>query len=303
MMEPEALSLDRYAEVLAHTVYFGPAAKAEVLARLGVDATVWIASGKRWLDGLMAEAAEDEHPVTNGFAAAYTPVQKRLKADQPTLESLGPLPEPIAPLDVVAVAALPAASAPVAETETPVPVVAEVPTFVLVAALPAVPPAVPAFSGRSTVLAFDPPRPAAPEEAMPFLTSGRSDPERVLANAVAHAESVQGPRAVSPKPVGSATAFAPNAPPAASSLPFHPAPGAPAAALTLEQYASLCIDLEVYAARADEVLARYRLTGAQKAALDAHFQELLARKPMEWLAFERARASYKVWLSQANSRS
>jgi hypothetical protein len=79
--------------------------------------------------------------------------------------------------------------------------------------------------------------------------------------------------------------------------PPHTPSEAPARALTLEQYASLCVELERSPARTGEVLARYGLTHTEKAALDQYYRTFFAQRPESWQSFQRARASYEAWLA------
>ncbi len=116
------LTVERYAEVLAHTVYFGMARRSEVLERLGVEEPAWAAADAKWTQALVDEALQDEHPVTVAFAASFAPVHGRLKAEKPVIGSIG------APL---AVAPAPAPARPEDPPSQPVPVEAT-PTYLRV---------------------------------------------------------------------------------------------------------------------------------------------------------------------------
>jgi hypothetical protein len=89
-----------------------------------------------------------------------------------------------------------------------------------------------------------------------------------------------------------------NVPVRAEVAPVPVRPPTPAELLTLEQYASLCVELERCDGRVGAVLARYRLTDLDKAALDRHYQAAFAQRPEEWQAFQRARATYEAWLGE-----
>lgn len=88
-----------------------------------------------------------------------------------------------------------------------------------------------------------------------------------------------------------------------------PAPPDPAAAatlpvtLTLEQYASLCVELSMPAAKADEVLRRYALTMEQGRIVDAHWKAKVAAEPAARAAYDRAYAAYRSWLASAQGKS
>jgi hypothetical protein len=76
-----------------------------------------------------------------------------------------------------------------------------------------------------------------------------------------------------------------------------------AVSLTLEQYASLSVDLANAPARHAETLARYRLTPEDKIALDKHYQQRFAAEPQFRAAFDAAMRAYGVWLAgQARRR-
>ena len=79
----------------------------------------------------------------------------------------------------------------------------------------------------------------------------------------------------------------------------HPRPaptGEPAteSALTLDQYASMCAELAVFADRADAVFAKYGLTDVRRrAAVDAAWKERLSRYPSERAEWERRYWQYE----------
>jgi hypothetical protein len=79
-------------------------------------------------------------------------------------------------------------------------------------------------------------------------------------------------------------------------LPFESAaPPSSSAELSVEQYASLCVELAVEPAKADEVLRRYRLTPDERKTLDEHWQRRFATQAAVWMAYDRAYAAYKKW--------
>ncbi|WP_437580666.1 hypothetical protein [Sorangium sp. So ce887] len=106
----------------------------------------------------------------------------------------------------------------------------------------------------------------------------------------------------------------PGPPSAPASRPVPPA-GAPAAAakaadgaaggpvqFSLEQYASLTVDLALEPERAPETLRRYGLTPAQRTLVDATWTARLAQNPAERSAFEAACGSYRAWRLRSTSR-
>lgn len=99
--------------------------------------------------------------------------------------------------------------------------------------------------------------------------------------------------------------------PKAAALPFPqaaPAPGDTARAapeppvqLTLEQYASLCVELGVEGAQAEETLARYGLTVEQGRAIDLHWKARVAAEPAARATFDRAYEAYRSWLQASRA--
>ena len=97
-----------------------------------------------------------------------------------------------------------------------------------------------------------------------------------------------------PFPAGASPAS--PGPSAGASPQAGSAPVAPA--LTLEQYASLCVDLQNPQADAAAVLRRYSLTPETKRALDSRFSELFHRDPAQNAAFQQACVAYRAWLAR-----
>jgi hypothetical protein len=81
-----------------------------------------------------------------------------------------------------------------------------------------------------------------------------------------------------------------------------PARGAYAPPLTLEQHASLTVELAVAPEKVAETLARYHLTPAARAELDAHYREKIAASAGTRAAWDHAYQSYFAWLA-ANRRT
>jgi len=66
--------------------------------------------------------------------------------------------------------------------------------------------------------------------------------------------------------------------------------------LTLEQYASLCVDISMSPGREAETLTRYRLTPEEKRALDGYYGERIAKDPALRRAWDVAYRTYHEWL-------
>lgn len=115
-----------------------------------------------------------------------------------------------------------------------------------------------------------------------------------------------GPGAAAKPPVASppAQAAAPSPaaarPPVASPPAQAPAPIVPT--LTIEQYASLCVDIESSPAHTAEILRRYGANETGKRVLDDGFARIFAEQPARRAAFESAKVAYRTWLSQGGRR-
>jgi hypothetical protein len=100
------------------------------------------------------------------------------------------------------------------------------------------------------------------------------------------------PFAQAPVPAGSSTGLRPAEPGSAS----YPA------GLSLEQYASLCVELAVEPAKAAETLLRYRLDAEQKRALDDHWQRRIHAEPGARARFDQAYTAYQQWYVASRQR-
>ncbi len=90
--------------------------------------------------------------------------------------------------------------------------------------------------------------------------------------------------------------------PARASTAAPPPASSPVPPLTIEQYASLCVDLLAASDKTAEVLARYRLTPDAKRSLDAHYRERFAASPAAREAWESARRAYESWLRSTSGK-
>jgi hypothetical protein len=94
-----------------------------------------------------------------------------------------------------------------------------------------------------------------------------------------------------------------GAPPEASHLPFAPAPEPPGpAGLSLEQYASLCVELAFEPAKAAETLLRYQIDAEQRKALDDHWQRRIKAEQSVRARFEQAYTAYQRWYATSRQR-
>lgn len=81
--------------------------------------------------------------------------------------------------------------------------------------------------------------------------------------------------------------------------PIAPSPAAEArpGGFTVEQYASLCVEVQLYPARRAETLARYRITEGQKAEIDAAWGSRFQADPSARATYDQAVATYRAWLA------
>jgi hypothetical protein len=228
--EREGLTLERYAEVMAHVRHFPRADRAELFARLDLTGQRWESAIFAWTEALAEESAREEEALSILFGTTFARTRARLKKEQPTLPSLGVLPEEkavvTAPALVAVEVAPPMLSEPVnqqvglpsymlaAPTPPPLTAVAALPSPMHQPARisPASPPDL-----RATVEASDFPRPS----AMPFQAGGT--PEQGLADVIARMTAAQGPlHAKSGGHLGETVGLAPSAP--GRALPFSADP-------------------------------------------------------------------------------
>ncbi|MDI1482515.1 hypothetical protein [Polyangium sp. y55x31] len=82
----------------------------------------------------------------------------------------------------------------------------------------------------------------------------------------------------------------------------EPEPRLPPPALTLEQHASLTVELAMAPDKRAEILARYRITPEQKSELDRHYERLVQRDASKHAAWHAAYRTYHAWLVSTGPR-
>ncbi len=163
--EREGLTLDRYAEVMANVRHFPRSSGPEVLARLGLTGQRWESAVLAWTAALAEESAMEKEALSIRFGTMFAKTRARLKEEQPTLPSLGLLPEKKAAV---------AAPAPVS-IETAPPIVPE--------------PVAPQVELPSYMLSPSPPTPAPPAPAFaPFFAPASLIPQRQAVVPARHAD-------------------------------------------------------------------------------------------------------------------
>ncbi|WP_441290432.1 hypothetical protein ACSRUE_07595 [Sorangium sp. KYC3313] len=90
------MRLERYAEVLAHVVYFRGADLYEVLARLGVAPADWERADAEHTAELALSAKRNQGIQALRFSSAFARTRRSLEAKRPSLASIGPAQRPAA---------------------------------------------------------------------------------------------------------------------------------------------------------------------------------------------------------------
>ena len=329
-------TMGEYAAVLAHLAHYPVAHRADVLARLDVSEAEWTEADKR-LPAAMIQGLLDEDPsLGDVFNDAFVPVKGRLKSEKPEIASLPPLRPPLAPATPLVASAGPAAL-PALE---PAPPGLAPPEPVFTPPAPVFTPPEPAFAPPAFI--FAPPEPVAPPvdraalvpvgmrhfkslkgteaavsatpapaPALPFRAAiageaaaiAKPDPSSLVPEGMRGFKSLSGTHGVTLPSKGPALPFAGvKEPPPAPPPPVVVSPPLDLPPFSVEQYASLCVELELDPARTAETLLRYRLTPSLRAALDASWRERMAQASDLYAAWSQAVTRYKTWKLQQPPR-
>jgi hypothetical protein len=286
-----AVRLDRYAEILAHVLHFGTGNTPEVVARFGLSLERWSAIDRSWADALAIGVRQIPRETVLRFSTTFHAVRQRLAQQKPALATLGN--------------AAKEASVTEPEPAPPKPRV-EVPSFMLAAAAaPSVPPAPRAPPHPSPARSLDTtwgfvPVPAGTTSPMPFVEG--TPAESALHSAVEHTDAVQGPKPAERRPLEATIPLGKVL--VRPTLPFGGAPAgfSPEAAarrvpeLTLEQRASLHVELKMQPERKLQILHRYGSTPEQHERASAAWEARLAQNPKLRSEWEHAVVQYRLWL-------
>ncbi|KYF82869.1 hypothetical protein BE11_48415 [Sorangium cellulosum] len=317
------LTIERYGEISAHLRRFPRSVRAEVLARLQIADADWDAAVCGWTDALAEESADGGEALSNRFCQAFAAAEARLKREQPTLASLGPLPTETPPMaSPQAPAALAVVPAGMRHFTSLRETVEASPTASRGSALPFAPRALPGpgeVNARAASFA-DSARATTPL-ARPAFPPGGDTAD--LSTAVASVVGQRNPLPFNAAPTGMPPADTRPGPPPAPSRPAsesgaaRPAPatagpafsgdlrGAPraitswpvstttAAVLSLEQHASMCAEIALTPGKTPEILARYGLTEATRAQADEHWRARIAEEARAGEAWRRAYALHR----------
>lgn len=296
----KALKLERYAEILAHVMHFGVDRAEEVVRRFGLEIDRWRELDRAWSSELALGMKRQQPGQALRFSSTFHKRRERLTAEQPPVSAVGDADAKPGPV----------ARAPAAAHE---PREVALPTFMVAAAqparapLPAPPPpapapAAPAPARAGTVTMDAMPVPA--EAKLPFVPA--ASPSTAFRSAVSHAAAVQGPKADKPlaqsvtEPMGERLArLARGHVPFGSGPPASEPPDSDTPpSLTLEQHASLQVELEATPDQSAAVLRRYGLSAEQHAAIDASWKAKIAAEPALGTSWADAAARYRTWLQR-----
>ena len=146
-----------------------------------------------------------------------------------------------------------------------------------------------------------------PAPPLPFVAPGAPAPRAALGETRPVPPISPAPRGAAPR-VDFDQTITVSLAPVSAAMPFRPADpvamkGDPrrAPGLTLEQYASLCVELDARPERVVETLARYHLSSEGRASLDALWKPRLAADAALFAAFGRAYTTYKASFVQARA--
>lgn len=293
-----SLHISRYAEILAHVVFFGSECTADVVQRFGYSLEAWRDVDRAWTNGIATQTSSDEPANILAFSATFHQHRMRLAEERPALESITTQ-----------------APAPKKSVEKPLPATVStgVPSFMLADGTS------PrsseghspwAAQARSSVdRAYSPPIPNSPPAmpataaaALPFIKGVSA--EAALQSAVEHALKVQGAAPVGPATdLGATVGLEENdisaiahrvVPFGTSTAPETRSTRDPE--LTMDKHAELYVELELYPEQKSAILQRYGLTAAQHARLDAGWDAQLTLNPRLAAAWQQAASNYRMKL-------
>jgi hypothetical protein len=336
---PPPLTMRDYAAVLAYLSHYPGEQRADVLDRLEVSEGEWKEADKRWPAAMIQELLDEDHSLSDAFNDAFVSVKRRLKKEKPDIESLTPLRPSTSsaakPLVVPAEPPAQPASAPAASVFAPSAPVFAPPAPVFAPPAPVFAPPALISSPPAPVVASDHESlvplgmrnfkslkgthavvDAAPAPALPFRAPitgepsamAKAEPRSLVPEGMRGFTSLSGTQGVNPLPAGPALPFAgakgppPAPPPPAPPPPIVGKPPSDLPSLSVEQYASLCVELELEPERTAETLQRYRLTPEQRVSLDASWRERLAQASGLYAAWTQAVTRYKTWKLQQPRR-
>jgi hypothetical protein len=278
------VDLLKAAEIAAWLAHFPDNNRSEVVARLGLRWAEWQAIAARLASERDAEIAAGKVEASSRFARAFAAAETRLATGQVSLESIGPLSHSfrLEKTDDDDPPFLPEQPAPEVEARQLIPGASTL------GAPPYRPAHAEPMTGAPRYLAETSMASSAPRSMpLPFREGPPSSRADALDRARAHADAVQGPPRSAPLAGGTALA------PEAATQVSIPA-GVPH--LTLEQYTSLRVELQLLPDRTGAILRRYGVGSEAQSPLFAFWKARLAGDPTLRMAFSQRYAQYVQWL-------
>jgi hypothetical protein len=280
------MTLERYAEVVAHVAYFrGRAGQPLVLGRLGVTAESWAAAAAGWPGALADEAIDERTALSDRFGAAFTETKRRLDELRPSIESLQPLEHPATEFAAAADERLARSALP--HDEMAAPCIEERPAA----------PRVSEHGERSSGFSPWAPPPSVDETAaVPVLRTEPTLP--FIATSPAHLASltVSSPTTATAQSGDTVEAPVYRDEPPDPTLPFLRVVPLESS-WTVGNYASLCAELAMFPEHRAQVLARYGVHDeAARRRLDGEWASRMAHSPAARDVFEELYASYREFL-------
>ncbi len=125
-MTTDLAPIETFADWYAHFLFFHPRSE-EAVQRLGVEPARFFAARDHWQGVMAKDVADERNDRLQSFGLVFARTRKRLKAERPEIESLGPLPaapepEPAAqeePAPLENAAAEPESATPIAAVQEP----------------------------------------------------------------------------------------------------------------------------------------------------------------------------------------
>ncbi len=305
------LPLATWLRLSARRLKRDPDERDEILAEEEIEPKQWSLADRYWNLLIAERISEGDHSLSDRYAEACVRELDARKQAAPAAQVAAPEAAPPEPAPPPAAAPPPVMSAPAGDLK---------PSFLLREELTFKPPALqvapppvkkPLDMGTAIgaipgvpALPFAPPAPgggaASPAKQAafgPWPASASREPigetEAVDVGALARRVLAFGP----PKPTEADSPHpAPAQQAATAPQPRQAAPAVPM--LTVEQYASLCVDLELSPQSTAEVLLRYGVTQDAKRTLDEGWSRVFAEQPPRRAAFEHAKVTYRAWLAR-----
>lgn len=305
------LPLATWLRLSARRLKRDPDERAEILAEEEIEPKQWSLADRYWNLLIAERISEGDHSLSDLYAEACVRELDARKQSAAATTAAVPEPAPPEPAPPPAAPPPPAISAPAGDLK-PSFLLREEPSFKppvtpiappavkkpldmgtaigAIPGVPALPFASPAPGGGGAAAtkqaAFEPRPASAPREPI-------GETEAVDVGALARRVLAFGP----PKPAEAETSQpAPAQQAATAPQPRQAAPAVPT--LTVEQYASLCVDLELSPQGTAEVLRRYGVTQEAKRTLDEGWSRVFAEQPARRAAFEHAKVTYRAWLAR-----